>query len=108
MVEPRGRHILSKGSGINEERMNNDVQNGKDHFVQVYWRPGCPHCDRLLRALSTGKVDVILHNIWEDDDAREYVRAHNNGNETVPTVAYNGRVLTNPAPTEVLRLVSDS
>ena len=66
--------------------------------VEVYWRPGCGFCVRLLRALSDASVRVRLHNIWEDDEARRFVRAHNNGNETVPTVAVGTSVETNPDP----------
>jgi mycoredoxin len=66
--------------------------------VAVYWRPGCPYCSRLLAALERAAVRIELHNIWEDDDARTFVRAHNRGNETVPTVAVGDLVLTNPDP----------
>jgi mycoredoxin len=66
--------------------------------VDVYWRPGCGYCDRLLRALGDSEVTVRLHNIWEDDSAREFVRRHNRGNETVPTVAVGTDVVTNPSP----------
>jgi glutaredoxin len=66
--------------------------------VDVYWRPGCGYCDRLLRALSDSEVTVRLHNIWEDDSAREFVRRHNRGHETVPTVAVGTHVVTNPPP----------
>jgi len=66
--------------------------------VDVYWRPGCPYCGRLLRALEDASVRVKLHNIWADDEARTFVRAHNRGNETVPTVAVGAEVSTNPDP----------
>jgi mycoredoxin len=66
--------------------------------IEVYWRPGCGYCDRLLRTLRDAEVTVRLHNIWEDDDARQFVRRHNRGNETVPTVAVGSDVMTNPSP----------
>src|SRR5664280_1084829 len=66
--------------------------------VEVYWRPGCPYCSRLLRHLDDAEVTYRLHNIWEDDGARRFVQAHNNGNETVPTVAVFDAVVTNPDP----------
>jgi mycoredoxin len=66
--------------------------------VDVYWRPGCPFCNRLFRSFESAGVIVQLHNIWEDDEARSFVQAHNRGNETVPTVAIDGLVLTNPDP----------
>ncbi|HEY5273665.1 MAG TPA: glutaredoxin domain-containing protein [Acidimicrobiales bacterium] len=66
--------------------------------VDVYWRPGCPYCNRLLRAFERAGVVMTLHNIWEDEDARAFVEAHNRGNETVPTVAIDDLVVTNPDP----------
>jgi mycoredoxin len=66
--------------------------------VDVYWRPGCPFCNRLFRAFEGAGVTTVLHNIWEDDDARAFVQAHNRGNETVPTVAIADLVVTNPDP----------
>jgi mycoredoxin len=70
--------------------------------LDVYWRPGCYFCRKLLRALDGAGARVRLHNIWEDEDARAFVRAHNNGDETVPTVVLGGRVSTNPSPREFL------
>src|ERR1700733_12357312 len=70
--------------------------------VDVYWRPGCPFCNRLFRSFEKAGVQTVLHNIWEDDDARAFVQAHNRGNETVPTVAIDDLVLTNPDPAAVI------
>ncbi|MST35269.1 NrdH-redoxin [Acidimicrobiaceae bacterium USS-CC1] len=64
----------------------------------VYWRPGCFFCNRLLRAFDRAGVRFERRNIWEDDEARAFVRAHNRGDETVPTVAFGGDVQTNPDP----------
>ena len=66
--------------------------------LDVYWRPGCGFCSRLFRSLDRAGVRVRRINIWEDDDARRFVRSHNRGNETVPTVDLAGRVRTNPQP----------
>ena len=68
--------------------------------VDVYWRPGCGYCTRLLRTLQRSEVVVRLHDIWTDDEARAFVRAHNRGNETVPTVAVGDQVWCNPPPAE--------
>jgi glutaredoxin len=72
--------------------------NATPNAVDVYWRPGCPYCSRLFRSFESAGVIVQLHNIWEDDEARAFVQEHNRGNETVPTVAIDGLVLTNPDP----------
>ena len=69
----------------------------------VFWRPGCGYCNRLLRAFGRAEIAVELRNIWEDSEAREFVRAHNRGNETVPTVVFAGMVRTNPNPRDLIR-----
>ncbi len=71
---------------------------GSPDALDVYWRPGCGYCGRLFRTLERAGVVVRRFNIWEDDDALGFVRAHNRGNETVPTVALAGHVVTNPTP----------
>lgn len=74
-----------------------------DDTLDIYWRPGCGFCSHLLHTLDRAGVRATLHNIWEDDAARDFVRAHNRGNETVPTVALGGTVRTNPSPEDLLR-----
>lgn len=71
--------------------------------IDVYWRPGCGFCMALDRQLSRLGVPMDKHNIWEDQDAVAFVRAHANGNETVPTVQIGSSVLVNPTPNEVLQ-----
>lgn len=73
-------------------------------LIEVYWRPGCGFCRRLFRALDVAGIGYSLRNIWEDDEARLYVRAHNREMEIVPTVRIGGRTLTNPDPAEVIAL----
>ena len=73
--------------------------------ADVYWRPGCPYCSALRRDLSRLGVPARWHNIWEDPDAREFVRSVNAGNETVPTVRVGSTTLTNPRPAKVATLV---
>ena len=41
-------------------------------------------------------------DIWADDQARRFVRTHNRGNETVPTVVVGDWVATNPSTGAVL------
>ncbi|MDQ6840046.1 MAG: NrdH-redoxin [Actinomycetota bacterium] len=76
--------------------------------VVVYWRSGCGFCMRLIRSLELAGARTKLRNIWEDDDARQFVGAHNHGNETVPTVAVGGRVVTNPEPGEFVAWLADA
>jgi mycoredoxin len=77
-------------------KYDNGEEPGEAAVVTVYWRPGCYFCGLLLRGLERDGVAVELRNIWEDDDARRFVRDHNRGNETVPTVVVGAAVWTNP------------
>ncbi|WP_420176451.1 glutaredoxin domain-containing protein [Luteococcus sp. OSA5] len=76
------------------------IPRGKDHAI-VYWRPGCPYCESLLRGLGDDER-ISLVNIWEDPEAAAFVRSVQDGNELVPTVVAKGRVLTNPDASQVL------
>ena len=73
--------------------------------ADVYWRPGCPYCSALRHDLTRLKVPVRWHNIWDDPDARQFVRSVNAGNETVPTVRVGSITLTNPPAERVAVLV---
>jgi glutaredoxin len=75
--------------------------------VDVYRRRGCGFCMRLERQLDGSRLPVRYHDIWADDEARAFVRAHNRGHETVPTVAVGKCVLTNPSFSEVEAVVAD-
>lgn len=71
--------------------------------VTIYWRPGCPFCVRLEGAVGRSGEKATWHNIWENDEAREFVAMVNDGNEVVPTVVIDGHAHTNPDPAVVLR-----
>jgi len=75
--------------------------------VVVYWRPGCRFCARLRRRLGARAEEAIWVNIWQDAEAAEFVRGHNGGNETVPTVVLDSEVVTNPDPEVVLARLGD-
>lgn len=66
--------------------------------VVVYWRPGCGYCARLKRTLGRLGEQATWVNIWADEEAADYVRSVNDGNETVPTVVIDGIPHTNPDP----------
>lgn len=74
--------------------------------LDVYWRPGCPFCFTLRRALDRRGIPVSLHDIWEDPDAAAVVRAAAGGDETVPTVVLGDRALVNPSAREVEELLA--
>lgn len=73
--------------------------------LDIYWRPGCGFCARLRDDLDRRGITASWHNIWQDDEARTFVREANRGNETVPTVSVGDRVLTNPSGAEVAALL---
>lgn len=72
--------------------------------VEVLWRPGCPFCVKLRMGLMLLGVRATWRNIWDDPEASALVRAHNQGNETVPTVRIGSVVLTNPSAGKVRSL----
>jgi hypothetical protein len=51
------------------------------------------------------RVSSRWHNIWDDEDARRFVRSVNGGDETVPTVRVGSRTLTNPSGAKVAALI---
>ncbi|MGB7449113.1 MAG: glutaredoxin domain-containing protein [Ornithinimicrobium sp.] len=83
----RHREVMARPSG--------------ERAVVVYWRPGCSYCARLRRSLGARAEKAIWVNIWQDAEASEFVRQHNAGNETVPTVVIDGEIVTNPEPDAV-------
>lgn len=76
-----------------------------DLIPEIYWRPGCPYCSALRRQLKRRAVVASWRNIWQDEQAAEFVRSVNAGNETVPTVRVGAQVLTNPTGAQVARMV---
>jgi mycoredoxin len=71
-----------------------------------YWRPGCPYCLRLRIRLGRSARRLHWVDIWRDPAGAAAVRAANNGDETVPTVAVAGEAYVNPDPKWVRALLS--
>jgi mycoredoxin len=70
--------------------------------ITVYWRPGCGFCAGLQRGLDRAGVAYDRVDIWQDEAGAAFVRAHNGGNELVPTVDVGGTVLSNPSVAQVV------
>jgi len=68
----------------------------------VYWRPGCPFCGSLRRALRRAGIETTEIDIWQDPTGAAAVRAATGGDETVPTVRLGETVMVNPAPRAVV------
>ena len=64
----------------------------------VYWRPGCPFCLRLRARVGRRARRAHWVNIWSDPAGAAAVRAVADGNETVPTVVFDGQPYVNPDP----------
>lgn len=73
--------------------------------LEVFWRRGCVYCIALRRRLRRYDVPATWRNIQTDAEAREIVRAANDGDETVPTVRIGGTTLTNPPWRELAPLL---
>ena len=71
--------------------------------IEFYWRPGCPFCMGLERALSDAEVPFEKLNIWENPDFAAFVRSVADGNEVVPTVRIGESSLVNPNLDEVVQ-----
>lgn len=69
--------------------------------IEVLWRPGCPFCSRLRRALRRRGIDTREIDIWQDRAAAARVRAVTGGDETVPTVFVGRVALVNPGVREI-------
>lgn len=74
----------------------------------IYWRPGCVYCTRLRLALGRLGRRAVWVDVSCDADAAARVRAHNNGDETVPTVFVGDAARTNPPPGWVRERIRDS
>jgi mycoredoxin len=71
--------------------------------VVIFWRPGCVYCMRMMASLGRARGKAQWVNIWRDAEAAAFVREHNGGDETVPTVILPDGVYTNPEPDIVRR-----
>ena len=89
--------VLKHGQG-----QGGAVESPSAEDILVFWRPGCPFCFRLLRAMEHAGLQYELRNIWDDPDAAVFVRSVAGGCETVPTVVARTRVLVNPRLDEVV------
>jgi mycoredoxin len=95
-------------AGAGSLRADAQTEVARTAALDLFWRPGCPFCYRLIDAMERDGIEFQLHNIWEDEAARRFVAEANRGNETVPTVVFDGQVLTNPEPSILLELLRDA
>lgn len=67
----------------------------------VLWRPHCPFCSMLFRAIEREGLEVETRDIWSDDEARALLNERI-GCETVPSVLIGDELLVNPSIDELL------
>jgi glutaredoxin-like protein len=78
------------------------MSDAPDPEIVVYKRPGCGYCMALAVGLRRRGIHYRSVDIWKDDGAAAFVRQHAGGDETVPTVVIDGRVLVNPSARQVV------
>ena len=69
--------------------------------VKVYGADWCGDTQRTLKHLSDLGVAHRYVNIEEDEEARAWVREHNDGKERKPTLDVAGQVLSVPTTREL-------
>ncbi len=70
--------------------------------IIVYGHPTCPNLGPVKGLLTQSKVKFEYIDIHQDSVAAARVRAINNGNESVPTLAFpDGSTLTEPTVREL-------
>lgn len=68
----------------------------------MYSTPWCGYCKRLKGSLNREGITFDEVNIEADRAAARLVMSVNDGNATVPTLAFHdGTFLTNPSPAQV-------
>ncbi len=75
--------------------------------IEVFWRPGCPFCASLEKAIKKSKIPTTKHNIWENPEAAAYVRSVADGNEVVPTVRIGDTARVNPSIKEIQEILKE-
>ncbi|WP_346845714.1 glutaredoxin domain-containing protein [uncultured Rothia sp.] len=75
--------------------------------VVIYWRPGCPFCERLDSGLGETGDQATWVNIWEDEAAEAFVKSVNDGNAVVPTVTNSEKsfVASSPKAPKIVSLM---
>jgi mycoredoxin len=75
--------------------------------LTIYSTEWCGYCHRLMKQLDREGVSYEVVDIEQDPAAAEFVMGVNGGNQTVPTVVFEGgTALTNPSLKQVLDTLS--
>jgi len=60
--------------------------------IQIYTKPGCPHCAGAKADLQHRGVPYVEHNVLADPDALKRMLALNGGRRHVPTLVEGDKV----------------
>lgn len=70
--------------------------------IRVYGTRWCGDCHRARRLLDRSKIAYEWIDIDRDREAEQFVRQHNNGNRSVPTILFDdGSALVEPSNAEL-------
>jgi len=74
--------------------------------ITLYIRPWCGSVMRVKRWLDKRNIAYTEIDITKDKEAARYVEQLNNGNQSVPTILFEGaHVATEPSTDELERLL---
>jgi mycoredoxin len=73
--------------------------------ITIYTRPWCGSVMRVKRWLDQRGIPYTEINVSQDKEAARHVEELNNGNQSVPTILFDGEhVATEPSTAELERL----
>lgn len=75
--------------------------------IRVYGADWCHDTRHTLEHLQQLGVDFDYVNVDRDQQARHWVRSHNNGHQALPTLDVSGRVLSIPTDRELDRVLQE-
>lgn len=76
--------------------------------ITMYSTTWCGHCGRLARQLDDAGISYRVVNVDQDVQAGDRIITATGGARTVPTIEVGGRLLVNPAVSEVRAALSSS
>lgn len=75
--------------------------------IKVYGADWCHDTQHTLSHLQQLGVDYSYVNVDRDPQAKHWVRAHNDGQQRLPTLDVSGRVLSAPTDRELDRVLKE-
>lgn len=73
--------------------------------ITFYTAPWCGYCRITKRFLDEQQVPYTEINVDEDEAAAQRVEQWNNGNRIIPTLDIDGKIFTNPSPTQLRQVL---